>query len=122
MVTAGRESARRVLVLAKEMGETVARIAREQSADPAIVSLAVMMAGYMLVRFSSKPHDIERRYWDAARIAKEMFDLLEPLPPQASGRRKVGRVYSTTNPAEVRALASAFRDRLKEEGEEGSDG
>lgn len=131
MVDKGKmDSARRVLELAKGLGEVVSVYAREQAADPASLSLALMMIGYMMVR-ASKDTEVERRYWEAARLAKELFELVDPgqleqlqqppkpVPSRPLSKRRVSsrpvgatRTISTTNPDDVRALASAFRERL----------
>lgn len=75
-LTRGIEHARSIFKISKAVSESLTPIAREFKADPATMSVAVMMASYTLVKFSSRPEDVERRFWECARLAKEMFELV----------------------------------------------
>lgn len=67
------------LTISKELSPFVAKLAQQHKMPPYRMAIAVIMTGYSLLKLSLPPWDVEPKFYEAAKIAKGIFDMTDKV-------------------------------------------
>lgn len=67
------------LTITRELAPFVSRLGKKHNMPPYRMAIAVMMTGYSLLKLSLPPWDVEPKFYEAAKIAKGIFDLTDKV-------------------------------------------